>query len=143
MNPPPSRLFPRASLLAALAALFIAPSADAGWVAHGHGHVIVTRPVVRPRPVVVRPAPVVVRPAPVVVRPRPIVVAPAPVVHVHPAPVTVQVQARLKALGYYGATVDGIAGPATSTAIAGFQQDHGLAVTGTINPALLHALGVR
>jgi peptidoglycan hydrolase-like protein with peptidoglycan-binding domain len=62
------------------------------------------------------------------------------VVRVHPVPVSVDVQARLKARGYYHATVDGIVGPATSAAIRAFQYDHGLAVTGTITPALLRAL---
>lgn len=104
--------------------------AEAGWRGHGHHHhhhhVVVTRPLVRVRPVVVRPAPVVV--------------APVPVVRVHPVPVSVAVQARLKARGYYHATVDGIVGPATSAAIRAFQYDHGLAVTGTITPALLRAL---
>ena len=49
---------------------------------------------------------------------------------------TVQVQAALRKLGYYGGAVDGLMGPATQTAIRTFQIDHGLSVTGKIDEKL-------
>ncbi len=57
-------------------------------------------------------------------------------------PVEVAVQAQLKKLGYYGGTVDGVVGPGTQKAIAKYQAAEGLAVTGTITPALLKSLGI-
>ena len=57
-------------------------------------------------------------------------------------PVEVAVQAQLKKLGYYGGEVDGVVGPGTQKAIAKYQAAEGLAVTGTITPALLKSLGI-
>jgi len=57
-------------------------------------------------------------------------------------PVEVAVQAQLKKLGYYGGAVDGVVGPGTQKAIAKYQAAEGLAVTGTITPALLKSLGI-
>ena len=52
------------------------------------------------------------------------------------------VQRRLGDLGYYGGYADGIMGPVTHNAIANYQRDHGLAVTGRINNPLLASLGI-
>ena len=52
------------------------------------------------------------------------------------------VQRRLYDLGYYTDSIDGIIGPNTRDAIAQYQSDYGLAVTGRINNALLTSLGV-
>ena len=51
-----------------------------------------------------------------------------------------RVQARLAQRGYYRGPVDGDAGPGTRNAIAGYQADHDLRVTGQINDALLESL---
>lgn len=56
--------------------------------------------------------------------------------------VAAQVQADLARDGYYQGPVDGVVGPATSAAIAAFQRDNGLPVTGNINRGLLSYLGV-
>ncbi len=53
------------------------------------------------------------------------------------------VQTALAQAGYYQGPVDGVVGPQTRNAIAGFQQDHGLAPTGNINGALLSDLGLQ
>ena len=55
--------------------------------------------------------------------------------------VAVQVQSDLANAGYYRGPVDGLVGPGTQAAIAAYQRDNGLAVTGTINGALLQSLG--
>jgi Putative peptidoglycan binding domain len=52
------------------------------------------------------------------------------------------VQAQLVKLGYYRGSIDGVAGDGTQAAIARYQEDHDLSVTGTITAATLHALGV-
>ena len=52
------------------------------------------------------------------------------------------VQGRLTELGYYGGPVDGALGPLTSDAIANYQSDYGLRVTGQINTELLRSLGL-
>jgi hypothetical protein len=56
------------------------------------------------------------------------------------APTSVQVQQELSRLGYYHGPIDGIIGPGTRSAIAGYQRDNGLHVTGTINSKLLDSL---
>jgi hypothetical protein len=56
--------------------------------------------------------------------------------------VSVQVQTALYNQGYYQGPIDGMIGPGTSAAIAAYQQDNGLRVTGTITPALLNNLGI-
>jgi peptidoglycan hydrolase-like protein with peptidoglycan-binding domain len=52
------------------------------------------------------------------------------------------VQARLRALGFYGGGVDGIWGPRTQSAIERFQQGRGLQVTGQLNPTTVSAMGL-
>jgi hypothetical protein len=56
--------------------------------------------------------------------------------------VNVMVQRSLSQQGYYNGPIDGIVGPGTQSAIAAYQHDNGLAVTGTINRALLRNLGL-
>lgn len=90
---------------------------------------------------------------------RPVYVAPPPVVVVEEPvyveqPVYVQsyvpstwqisqVQTQLGRLRYYGGKVDGAIGPLTRQAVASFQQDRGLAVTGNINRQVLAALDIE
>lgn len=52
-------------------------------------------------------------------------------------------QARLAALGYYKARVDGSPGSITSAAIRRFQLAENLKVTGSLNQQTLDALGVK
>ena len=54
----------------------------------------------------------------------------------------VQVQDELARDGYYRGPVDGIVGPMTEAAIAAYQRDNGLRVTGTINHSLLASMGL-
>jgi Putative peptidoglycan binding domain len=51
-----------------------------------------------------------------------------------------EVQEALAERGYYHDSIDGDVGPNTRAAIAAYQRDHGLAVTGTINAPLLDSL---
>jgi len=55
-------------------------------------------------------------------------------------PVSVQVQRKLAREGYYRGPIDGIVGPGTRAAIADYQHDNGLRVTGAINGGLLNSL---
>jgi putative peptidoglycan binding protein len=59
-----------------------------------------------------------------------------------PDEVIADVQAALQQLGYYAYAVDGVLGPATETAIANYQRDYGLTVTGAIDPATVTSLGL-
>jgi peptidoglycan hydrolase-like protein with peptidoglycan-binding domain len=52
------------------------------------------------------------------------------------------VQARLRTLGFYRGSADGVWGPGTQAAIERFQQGRGLQSTGQINPATAQALGL-
>ena len=52
------------------------------------------------------------------------------------------VQARLAREGYDPGPIDGVIGPQTRDAIAAFQSDHGLPVTGRIDTSLVSALGL-
>jgi hypothetical protein len=52
------------------------------------------------------------------------------------------VQSQLAKLGYYGGTIDGVDGDETQAAIARYQQDHDLSVTGTVTAAILQSLGL-
>jgi len=52
------------------------------------------------------------------------------------------VQSQLAKLGYYGGAIDGVEGDETQAALARYQQDHNLSVTGTLNPATLQSLGL-
>ena len=51
-------------------------------------------------------------------------------------------QARLRALGFYRGAVDGIWGAGTQAAIERFQQGRGLQTTGQLNPATAQAMGL-
>ena len=53
------------------------------------------------------------------------------------------VQRALARRGYYNGYVDGQIGPQSSRAIARYQQDQGLRVTGSISPGLLNSLGLH
>ncbi len=57
--------------------------------------------------------------------------------------VAMSVQDRLTRQGYSPGTVDGVIGPQTRDAIADFQNDHRLPVTGQIDAPLLRALGLK
>lgn len=57
-------------------------------------------------------------------------------------PVETAVQVALQQLGLYGGPVNGQISSCRS-AIEAYQQQNGLEVTGTINPALLQALGIQ
>jgi hypothetical protein len=52
------------------------------------------------------------------------------------------VQTKLAEQGYYRGQIDGIIGSGSVQAIRQFQSDHGLAITGKIDPKLLNALGI-
>jgi Putative peptidoglycan binding domain len=52
------------------------------------------------------------------------------------------VQSQLAKLGYYGGAIDGLEGGETQAALARYQQDHDLSVTGTLTPATLQSLGL-
>jgi peptidoglycan hydrolase-like protein with peptidoglycan-binding domain len=52
------------------------------------------------------------------------------------------VQARLRALGFYRGGVDGMWGAGTQAALERFQQGRGLQATGQINPVTAQALGL-
>lgn len=56
--------------------------------------------------------------------------------------VSVAVQTALSQQGYYRGPIDGVVGPGTRAAIAAYQRDNGLPVTGTITPGVLNDLGV-
>ena len=58
-------------------------------------------------------------------------------------PKVAAVQVALKRVGLYNATVDGVRGPLTKTAIASFQSKHGLAVDGVVGPRTRAAFGKR
>jgi len=52
------------------------------------------------------------------------------------------VQSKLSSLGYYHGAIDGIDGDETQAALARYQQDQDLSVTGTVTPDTLGALGL-
>jgi len=51
------------------------------------------------------------------------------------------VQSKLAQLGYYHGSIDGVVGDETQAALARFQEDHDLSVTGTLTRATLESLG--
>ena len=53
------------------------------------------------------------------------------------------VQERLAREGYYRGPIDGVFGPETRAALADYQSNHGLRVTGTLSNETLAALGLR
>jgi peptidoglycan hydrolase-like protein with peptidoglycan-binding domain len=59
-----------------------------------------------------------------------------------PDQVIANVQRALKELGYYAGGITGSLGSTTRAAIAAFQQDNGLDVTGAIDPETVAALGL-
>jgi hypothetical protein len=59
-----------------------------------------------------------------------------------PDEVIANVQAALQQLGYYAYTVDGVLGSATEAAIANYQRDNGLPVTGAIDPLTVRSVGL-
>ena len=66
---------------------------------------------------------------------------PPPPDHLLPASVRA-VQARLRALGFYGGAVDGVWGAATEVAIENFQRGRGLQPDGQLGPATATAMGL-
>jgi Putative peptidoglycan binding domain len=52
------------------------------------------------------------------------------------------VQSKLAGLGYYRGAIDGILGEESEAALARYQQDQDLSVTGTVTTATLRALGL-
>jgi hypothetical protein len=59
-----------------------------------------------------------------------------------PDQVVANVQAALQAQGYYQGEVDGLLGPLTREAIAGYQRDHSLYTTAAIDQPTLESLGM-
>ena len=53
------------------------------------------------------------------------------------------VQSELAKLGYYNGEIDGTLGDQTEAALARYQEDRDLSVTGTVNAATLQSLGLR
>jgi Putative peptidoglycan binding domain len=53
------------------------------------------------------------------------------------------VQSELAKLGYYSGTIDGLVGDQTEAALARYQQDRDLSVTGTVDAATLQSLGIK
>jgi len=58
-------------------------------------------------------------------------------------PKVAAVQVALKRIGLYNATVDGVRGPLTKSAIAHFQRRRGLSVDGVVGPQTRRAFGKR
>ena len=59
------------------------------------------------------------------------------------ADLATQVQSKLAEQSYYQGAIDGVIGSDTQQAVRKYQADHGLTVTGTIDPKLLDALGIQ
>jgi Putative peptidoglycan binding domain len=53
------------------------------------------------------------------------------------------VQSELEKLGYYNGAIDGVLGDQTEAAIARYQEDLDLSVSGTVDAATLQSLGIR
>jgi len=53
------------------------------------------------------------------------------------------VQSELEKLGYYNGAIDGILGDQTEAALARYQQDKDMSVSGTVDAATLQSLGIR
>ncbi len=53
------------------------------------------------------------------------------------------VQSKLAKLGYYRGAIDGVVGDETQAALARYQEEHDLSVTGTLTAATLQSLGLR
>ena len=59
-----------------------------------------------------------------------------------PDDIIANIQAALQQLGYYPYSVDGVLGPQTEAAIANYQRDYGLSVTGAIDAPTVGSLGL-
>jgi peptidoglycan hydrolase-like protein with peptidoglycan-binding domain len=59
-----------------------------------------------------------------------------------PDQVVANVQSELQRLGYYSYAVDGVLGPLTQEAISRYQRDHGLSITGGVDPETIGSLGL-
>ena len=57
-------------------------------------------------------------------------------------PTVSALQSKLEQLGYYHGFVNGVLGDETEAAIARYQEDHDLSVTGTVTAAVLQSLGL-
>jgi putative peptidoglycan binding protein len=57
-------------------------------------------------------------------------------------PTVSAVQSKLGNLGYYHGAIDGVVGDETQAALARYQEDHDLSVTGTVTAATLQSLGL-
>jgi len=53
------------------------------------------------------------------------------------------VQSQLAKRGYYNGAIDGMLGDETEAALARYQEDHDLSVTGTVTAATLQSLGTN
>jgi hypothetical protein len=53
------------------------------------------------------------------------------------------VQSELAKLGYYRGAIDGVEGDETQAALARYQEDHNLSVTGTLTAATVQSLGLK
>lgn len=73
---------------------------------------------------------------------EPVPVAVAPAMPLSPRAVR-NVQMRLRALGFYRPSADGVWGAGTQTALERFQRGRGLEANGQINPATIQALGLN
>ena len=58
-------------------------------------------------------------------------------------PTVSAVQSALAKLGYYDGAIDGALGDQTEAALARYQEDRDLSVTGTVDDATLQSLGIR
>jgi hypothetical protein len=59
-----------------------------------------------------------------------------------PDEIIANIQAALQQLGYYPYAVDGVLGPQTEAAIADYQRNYGLSVTGSIDQSTVRSLGL-
>jgi hypothetical protein len=59
-----------------------------------------------------------------------------------PDPTVTAVQTQLSQQGYYGGPIDGLFGPTTRDAVARYQAQQNLTVTGSLTPDTLQALGL-
>ena len=107
---------------------------------------VVERPAAMPAPLpVARPEPVMQPPSTEVTNSVPPVQEQPAAAPAAPSPVqerTMRVQIALEGLGLYRGTVDGLMGPQTRAAIAGYQKTLGMEGTGEIDDRLLEALGI-
>src|SRR6476660_5603316 len=53
------------------------------------------------------------------------------------------VQSKLAKLGYYRGAIDGVEGDETQAALARYQEEHDLSVTGTLTAATMQAMGLQ